>query len=141
MPASFVALIHWQRLRDRFETHFVPFAQFERDAAAGTLPDFSFIEPNFINGHADYHPAAGRSLVGHNFDIPIDSPSSILGGEALLERTITCPQEQYPHPTRPLRRVNLASSSIEAATGFLRSWCRRGWSKARYSTMSIGTHL
>jgi phospholipase C len=86
MPASFVALIHWQQLRDRFETHFVPFAEFERDAAAGTLPDFSFVEPNFISGHADYHPAAGRSLVGHNFDIPIDSPSSILGGEAFLER-------------------------------------------------------
>ena len=86
MPVSFAALIHWQQLRDRFETHFVPFAEFEHAAAAGTLPDFAFIEPNFISGHADYHPAAGRSFVGHNFDIPIDSPSAILGGEAFLAR-------------------------------------------------------
>ena len=43
-------------------THFVPFAQFEHDAAAGTFPDFSLIEPNMIAGHGDYHPAMDRSF-------------------------------------------------------------------------------
>jgi phospholipase C len=40
----------------------VPFAEFERDAAAGTLPDFSLIEPNFSAGHGDYESAFGRAL-------------------------------------------------------------------------------
>ena len=85
MPLSFVGIIHFSQLKDRLATHFVPFAEFEKDAAAGTLPDFSFIEPNFINGHGDYHPAAGRAM-GHQLNIEIDPPSSILSGEAFLER-------------------------------------------------------
>jgi phospholipase C len=32
-PLSFTGFIHMNRLRDRFATHFVPFAHFERDAA------------------------------------------------------------------------------------------------------------
>jgi phospholipase C len=63
----------------------VPFAEFERDAAAGTLPDFSLIEPNFFSGHGDYHPAFGRSLLGVDVQA-LDPPSSVLAGEALLER-------------------------------------------------------
>jgi phospholipase C len=38
-----------------------------------------------VSGHADYHPACGRALFGHNIDIAIDSPSAVLGGEAFLE--------------------------------------------------------
>ena len=57
--ASLTGLIHWPRLHDRFATHFVPFSEFEKDAAAGTLPDFAMIEPNLLVGHGDYHPAAG----------------------------------------------------------------------------------
>ena len=56
-PISFTGFIHMARLRERFATNFVPFAQFEADAAAGTLPDFSLIEPNLLAGHGDYHPA------------------------------------------------------------------------------------
>jgi Phosphoesterase family len=48
---SATGLIHYPRLKDRFATHFVPFAQFEADAAAGDLPDFSYIEPTLILGH------------------------------------------------------------------------------------------
>src|SRR6476660_3341652 len=86
MPLSFAGIIHYPRLKDRLATHFVPFAEFERDAAAGALPDFSLIEPNMLTGHGDYHPAVGRSLLGNGIDLGIDSPSSILGGEAFLER-------------------------------------------------------
>jgi phospholipase C len=86
MPASFAGIIHYPRLKDRLATHFVPFAEFEHDAAADTLPDFALIEPNMLSGHGDYHPAAGRSLIGANKDLAIDSPSSLLGGEAFLAR-------------------------------------------------------
>ena len=50
MALSFTGMIHFPRLKDRLATHFVPFAEFERDAAAGTLPDFSLIEPNMLAG-------------------------------------------------------------------------------------------
>jgi phospholipase C len=85
MPLSFHGIIHYSRLKDRLATNVVPFAEFERDATAGSLPDFSFIEPNFISGHGDYHPAFGRSFVGLNVD-PMDPPSSMLAGEAFLAR-------------------------------------------------------
>jgi phospholipase C len=85
MPLSFTGIIHFSRLKDRLATHFVRFSEFEKDAAAGTLPDFSFIEPNFINGHGDYHPAVGHAM-GPQLDLAVDPPSSILSGEAFLER-------------------------------------------------------
>jgi len=84
-PLSFTGFIHFERLRDRFATNFVPFAEFERDAAAGTLPHFSLIEPNLLAGHCDYHPAFGKALVA-GLDLLLDAPSSILAGEAFLTR-------------------------------------------------------
>jgi phospholipase C len=86
MPLSVTGLIHFPRLRERLATHFVPLAEFEKDAAAGTLPDFSLIEPDMTSGHNDYHPAYGRSFIGGDLDIGFDPPSSMLGGEALLQR-------------------------------------------------------
>jgi len=86
MPLSFHGIIHYPRLKDRLATNIVPFAEFERDASAGTLPDFSLIEPNFIGGHGDYHPAFGRSF-GRAVDVTtLDPPSSIGAGEAFLAR-------------------------------------------------------
>jgi phospholipase C len=85
MVLSFTGIIHFPRLEDRLATHFVPFAEFEKDAAAGTLPDFSLIEPNMLSGHGDFHPAMGRSFVGE-MDIEVDNPSSILSGDAFLAR-------------------------------------------------------
>lgn len=88
MPVSFTGVIHFPRLRDRLASHFVPFAEFEEDAAAGTLPDFSLIEPNMLGGHGDYHPAFGRSFSAA-VDLAMDNPSSMLAGEAFLERVFT----------------------------------------------------
>jgi phospholipase C len=88
MPLSFTGVIHFPRLKDRLATHFVPFAEFEKDAAAGTLPDFSLIEPNMLGGHGDYHPAFGRSF-SDTVDLAMDSPSSMLSGEAFLQRVFT----------------------------------------------------
>ena len=83
--ASLTGLIHWPRLHDRFATHFVPFSEFEKDAAAGTLPDFALIEPNLLMGHGDYHPACGAALARGDH-LVVDPPSSILSGEAFLQR-------------------------------------------------------
>ena len=83
---SFTGWIHLPRLKDRLATHFVPFSEFERDAANGTLPDFSLIEPSLVAGHADYHPAFGRAFGGDlNLDA-LERPSSILAGEDFLAR-------------------------------------------------------
>src|SRR6478752_726663 len=77
MPISFHGIIHYSRLKDRLATNVVPFAEFEKDAAAGNLPDFSLIEPNMLAGHGDYHPAMGRSF-SKDDEIPVDPPSSML---------------------------------------------------------------
>jgi phospholipase C len=86
MALSFHGIIHYSRLKDRLATNVVPFAEFERDAAAGTLPDLSLIEPNFIGGHGDYHPALGRALGPVADADTLDPPSSMLAGEAFLAR-------------------------------------------------------
>jgi phospholipase C len=86
MQLSATGLIHYLRLKDRLATHFVPFAQFEADAARGELPDFSLIEPCLTMGHNDYHPAYGRALARGVVVPSADPPSSILGGEAFLAR-------------------------------------------------------
>ena len=88
MSFSAAALIHMSRLQDRLATHFAPFSEFEDDVANGALPDFSMIEPNLIMGHNDYHPAVSRAL-GPGVELPLDPPSSILGGEAFLARIYT----------------------------------------------------
>lgn len=80
---SFTGLIHMSRLKDKFATHFVPYSEFESDAAAGNLPHFSFIEPCLQVGHGDYHPAVSRALIP-GADLDVDPPSAILAGETFL---------------------------------------------------------
>src|SRR5262249_53703483 len=89
MPLSFTGLIHMPRLKDRLATNFVPYSEFERDAANGTLPDFSLIEPNMLSGHSDSPPASGGSRLRGDINPPRDPPSSIRGGEAFLARIYT----------------------------------------------------
>ncbi|QYN24181.1 hypothetical protein K1T34_18080 [Amycolatopsis sp. DSM 110486] len=78
----FTGLIHAPRLRDRFATHFVTTDRFLQDAQEGTLPAYSFIEPNLWHGHNDMHPPISALAPG----IAFDAPSSLLGGEALLAK-------------------------------------------------------
>jgi phospholipase C len=75
----FTGLIHAARLRDRFD-NFYSTDQFFEDAANGTLPTYSFIEPALLYGHNDMHPPENALLPG----IKLDMPSSLLGGEAFL---------------------------------------------------------
>ncbi len=79
---SLTGIIHAPRLWPYFGTRFVSTDQFVQDAADGTLPTYSFIEPNLLYGHNDMHPAFDALFRGS----PIDPPSSLLGGEALLAK-------------------------------------------------------
>ncbi len=79
---SLTGIIHAPRLWPYFATRFGTTDEFLQDAAAGTLPAYSFIEPNLLYGHNDMHPAFGALFP----DAPVDPPSSLLGGEDLLAR-------------------------------------------------------
>jgi phospholipase C len=79
---SLTGIIHAPRLWPHFATRFVTTDHFVADAADGNLPTYSFIEPNLLFGHNDMHPAFDALFP----DTPIDPPSSLLGGEALLAR-------------------------------------------------------
>ena len=62
MCVSFHGIIHAARLHDRFATNFVPFSEFERDAAAGTLPTSRSSSRTWSPGTATTtRPAGGRS--------------------------------------------------------------------------------
>ena len=84
-PLSFTALVSMPVLRKYFATNIVPFSEFEKDCANGTLPNFAFVEPALVNGHADYHPSAGMAMIAGK-DLPLDPPSSTLSGEAYLSK-------------------------------------------------------
>src|SRR5579875_1176791 len=79
---SVTGLIHARRLLDKFATHFVTTDRFIQDAAGGSLPAYSFVEPNLLYGHNDMHPDFDVIYP----DLPFDPPSSLIGGEALLAR-------------------------------------------------------
>jgi len=79
-PASFTGIIHASRLHRYFATNFLTVDDFLEDARTGRLPTYSFIEPNLWYGHNDMHPPEAALFGG----LPFDSPSSLLGGEALL---------------------------------------------------------
>ena len=79
---SLTGIIHARRLAVHFPTRFATTDQFLEDCAHGTLPPYSFIEPNLLYGHNDMHPAFDALFP----DTPIDPPSSLLGGEALLAK-------------------------------------------------------
>ena len=79
---SLTGIIHARRLLPRFRDRFCTTDQFLQDAADGNLPVYSFVEPNLLFGHNDMHPAFDALFP----DAPMDPPSSLLGGEALLAR-------------------------------------------------------
>jgi phospholipase C len=84
-PLSVTGLVNAPRLKEHFHDRFVPFAEFERDVGAGTLPDFALIEPNLLCGHADYHPPFGDAMVT-GVELPVDPVSAVGSGEQFLAR-------------------------------------------------------
>jgi phospholipase C len=79
---SFTGVIHAARLHGHFKSNFSTTNQFLEDAEKGTLPAYSFIEPNLLHGHNDMHPAMDAIFHG----LALDPPSSLLGGEKMLAR-------------------------------------------------------
>jgi phospholipase C len=82
MPFSITGAIHAPRLSKYFATNFSTLDDFFDDCTRGKLSAYSFIEPNLLHAHNDYHPAFNAVSPG----IEADPPSSILGGEELLAR-------------------------------------------------------
>jgi phospholipase C len=81
---SLTGLIHARRLERYFPTHFCPLDDFYLDAAKGTLPAYSFIEPSLIPPHSDMHPPITARFRRRLFFLP--HPSAIAGGESLLAK-------------------------------------------------------
>jgi phospholipase C len=79
LPAT--ALIHASNLVNFFGDHFSTIFDFYFDAAAGNLPDYSFIEPNMLHPHTDMHPP-GFGRLRH--ELRVRPANSMLGGEQLL---------------------------------------------------------
>ncbi len=111
MPFSITGLIHTSRLSEQFATRFSTLDGFFDDAERGKLPAYSFIEPNLLHAHNDYHPAYNAVAPGFS----ADPPSSILGGEELLARIYSA-----------IRRSSTAGGSNFANTLFLVAFDEHG---------------
>jgi phospholipase C len=111
MPFSITGMIHTPRLSKQFATHFSTHDDFFADAEQGRLPTYSFIEPNLLHAHNDYHPAYNAIMPG----FAADPPSSILGGEELLARVYSA-----------IRGSSTAGGSNFANTLFLVSFDEHG---------------
>ena len=69
MRISGTGLVHFSRLKDRFATHFVPFAQFEADAAARG-PARLLVHRAVPGGGAQRLPPSVRASHGARHGIP-----------------------------------------------------------------------
>ena len=111
MPFSITGMIHTPRLSKQFATRFSTHDDFFADAERGRLAAYSFIEPNLLHAHNDYHPAYNALMPG----LAADPPSSILGGEELLARVYSA-----------IRGSSTAGGSNFANTLFLVSFDEHG---------------
>ncbi|WP_394768951.1 alkaline phosphatase family protein [Lacisediminihabitans sp.] len=72
---SLTGLIHAPQLEPYWKTNFRTMKQFHEDAAAGTLPAYSFIEPRMIYNHNDMHPPVGAMTAAE-----VDGKTVVGGG-------------------------------------------------------------
>jgi hypothetical protein len=68
MPFSITGMIHTPRLAKQFATHFSTLDDFFADTDQGRLAAYSFIEPNLLHAHNDYHPAYNAIVPGLSAD-------------------------------------------------------------------------
>lgn len=61
---SLTGMLHAAALEKYWKTNFRVMEQFFTDAAAGTLPDYAFIEPRMVFNHNDMHPPWGATREG-----------------------------------------------------------------------------
>ena len=109
-------------LKDRLATHFVPFSEFERDAANGTLPDFCLIEPHLDRAGTATTTQRSAELADRPrvSSLALDPPSSILGRRGrswpASTRAIRTGRLHRRAPTRTTRRSSSAGTSPAAPT-------------------------
>lgn len=78
-PFSLTRLIMTELHAADYDANFVSINQFYADAAAGNLPSYSFLEPQFSNpGQNDQHPPsdvrAGEQLIADVYNAVVNSP-------------------------------------------------------------------
>jgi phospholipase C len=83
---SMTGLIHAPHLEPFWKSRFRTMSHFHRDAAAGLLPSYSFIEPRMLYDHNDMHPPVGPlekvDIDGH--PVVSGAVSDVRAGDALL---------------------------------------------------------
>lgn len=84
---SFTGVLHAPVLRKYWRTErFATMAQFHRDVADGTLPEYAFVEPRMVFNHNDFHSPVGRLREGSAAGERVYSGaiSDVRAGEALV---------------------------------------------------------
>lgn len=117
---SLTGMLHAPHLEKFWKTNFRTMKTFYVDAANGTLPAYSFIEPRLTFDHNDMHPPVGpmtRTDVDGTI-IEGGGISDVRAGEALL---LTCTRRsararRRPDRTRSTRRSRSPSTSTAAPT-------------------------
>lgn len=79
---SLTGLIHASVLFPYWKTHFATMDDFYKDVAAGTLPDYAFVEPRMLFNHNDFHPPGPLVVDG----VKIPDPSDVRCGDLLLHQ-------------------------------------------------------
>jgi len=89
---SFTGVIHAPVLEKYWKTaHFATMEQFEQDAANGTLPPYSFIEPRVVFHHNDFHPPVRLPKIDEQGGehVYLGALSDVRAGDALVHRVYT----------------------------------------------------
>jgi phospholipase C len=89
---SMTGVLHATVTQQYWKTNFRTMQQFYADAAAGTLPAYSFIEPRMIFNHNDMHPPYGELRAGRNGEggtVTNAAVSDVRAGEKLLHDVYT----------------------------------------------------
>ncbi|OIH95087.1 alkaline phosphatase family protein [Curtobacterium sp. MCBA15_001] len=83
---SLTGFLHAPSIERYWKSNFRSMEQFHADAAAGTLPDYAFVEPRMVFDHNDMHPPQNRpKVVDDPGEEPFDSAmSDVRAAEALL---------------------------------------------------------
>jgi hypothetical protein len=104
-------MIHTPRLAKQFATHFSTLDDFFADTDQGRLAAYSFIEPNLLHAHNDYHPAYNAIVPGLSADPVVD-----LGRRncSLASIPPSAPPPRRLGPTTPTRCSWSASTSMAA---------------------------
>jgi phospholipase C len=105
---SLTGLLHAPHLEKYWKSNFRGISQFYKDAADGTLPAYSFIEPRMIFDHNDMHPPVGRLEESTVDAEPVynSALSDVRAGEALLAQIYSAIKES--RSTRGSNAINTA---------------------------------